>query len=81
MGDPFGRDDPRAFSPGDERVAVQGESGLQELQRLGRRHGFRSKQCDPPLHLLRIEQKRGPGEPANLSGDSADVYVLEGEDA
>jgi len=38
-----------------------------------------SKQCDPPVHLLRIEQKRGPGELANLLGDSADIYVLANE--
>ena len=41
MGDPFGRDDPHAFASGDERVAVQGESGLQQLDRLRRRHGPR----------------------------------------
>jgi hypothetical protein len=44
-----------------------------------RRNALRRKQCDLPLDLLRVEEKRDPRERGDLLGDGLDVGVLERE--
>src|SRR5712691_3661059 len=77
VGDPYGRDDPHTCGPAEEAIAVQGESRLQELERLRRRNALRREQRDLPLYLLGVEEKRDPREPANVLDDGLDVCVLE----
>jgi hypothetical protein len=78
-GESFGRSDPHAPGAADEPVPVQGESRLQELERLRRRDALRRKNGNLPFDLFRIEEKRDSRELANVPDDGRDLGVLETE--